>query len=324
MPKLRQNIVTGEWVVIAPERAKRPEDFVMAAAPKRPLEANCPFCLSSPDSSYQFSVKDAETENTYTIPNKFPAFSKTDGIILEGGELYSSSKSIGGHEVIIIKDHQKDVYEGGWELMAELFGVYQNRFLHYQKDPTIEYAMPIHNHGPEAAASIEHPHSQFFASSILPNLAEKEIKGAKSFFEDKGKCVFCAMIEQEKTEQVRIVAENDDFIAFTFFASRFPFEMWVLPKVHSANFEQINGSLLENLAKIVYDCIAKLNRAIKHPPFNWWIHTGPTKKDHLDDFYHWHLEIAPRVSKFGGYEMGSGMVIDVVSPELAADFLRKE
>ena len=121
MPKLRQNIVTGEWVVIAPERAKRPEDFVMAAAPKRHLDGKCPFCLQNPHSSYQFSIKEAETKNIYSIPNKYPAFVKDAEIISEGGELYFSTKSLGGHEVIIIKDHEKEIYEGGPELLEELF-----------------------------------------------------------------------------------------------------------------------------------------------------------------------------------------------------------
>lgn len=323
LAKLRQNIVTQKWVVIAPERAKRPEDFVMAAAPKRHFNGDCPFCLENPQSTYRFSIKEAETKNIYTIPNKFPAFSESDEVIEEAGDLYTSTKSLGGHEVIIIKDHQKEVYEGGWELLAELFGVYQNRYLHFQKDPVVEYAMPIHNLGPEAAATIEHPHSQFFASSIIPNLVEEELAGSRKFFQTQKKCVFCAMIEEEKKLNLRVVAENEDFLGFTFFAARFPFEMWILPKKHLSFFEEISYGELENLGRIVYDCLSKLNASLKFPPFNWWIHTCPTKKDHLGDFYHWHMEIAPRVSKFGGYEMGSGIVIDVVSPELAAQFLKK-
>lgn len=324
MAKLRQNIVTGKWVVIAPERAKRPEDFVMAAAPKRHLDGKCPFCLTNSESSYKFSIKNAETDNIYVIPNKYPAFNNTEEeVINESDGLYFSTKSVGGHEVIILKDHQREIYEGGPEFLSELFGVYQNRLNFWKNDPVIEYAMPIHNLGPEAAASIEHPHSQFFASSIIPNLIEEELAGSKKFFLDKGKCVFCAMISEEKENSVRVVAENDDFIAFTFFAARFPFEIWVLPKKHTAFFESTSRGELENMGKVVYDCLSKLNASLQFPPLNWWIHTSPTKKDHLGDFYHWHMEIAPRISKFGGYEMGSGIVIDVVSPELAAQFLKK-
>ena len=323
MPKLRQNIVTGKWVVIAPERAKRPEDFVMAAAPKRHIDEKCPFCLTNPESAYKFSIKEVETEHIYTIPNKYPAFVQDQEVIEPAGDLYFSTKSIGGHEVIIVKDHQTEIYEGGWELLNELFGVYQERYRFYQKDPTIEYAMPIHNLGPEAAASIEHPHSQFFASSIIPNQIEDELKGAKHFYTDKGECVFCAMIREEKKLEVRVVAENNDFIGFTFFAARFPFEIWVLPKKHKTSFATISAGERENMAKIVYELITSLNKTLRFPPFNWWIHTSPTKEDHIGEYFHWHMEIAPRVSKFGGYEMGSGIVIDVVSPELAAQFLKK-
>ena len=183
--------------------------------------------------------------------------------------------------------------------------------------------MPIHNLGPEAAASIEHPHSQLFVSSIIPNYIEKELAGSLKFYEEKKKCVFCAILEEEKRQNVRIVAENNDFIVFTFFAARFPFEMWVLPKRHSGHFEEISPSQLQNLGQIIYEVLGKLNQALRFPPFNWWLHTGPSHKNHIGEYYHWHLEIAPRVSKIGGYELGSGVVIDVVSPELAAGFLKK-
>ncbi|MBM2820351.1 MAG: galactose-1-phosphate uridyl transferase, Gal-1-P uridylyltransferase [Candidatus Berkelbacteria bacterium] len=143
MPKLRQNIVTGKWVVIAPERAKRPEDFVMASAPKRHIDAKCPFCFTGSESAYKFSIKDAETENVYVIPNKYPAFTQDEEIIEEGGDFYFSTKAVGGHEVIVLKKHETEIYEGGWELINELLGVYQNRYLYYQKDPCIEYSMPI-------------------------------------------------------------------------------------------------------------------------------------------------------------------------------------
>ena len=324
MAKLRQNIVTGKWVVIAPERAKRPEDFVMAAAPKRHLDTQCPFCLTNPESAYKFSIKEAETKRIYTIPNKYPAFQDDKDVITESGELYFSTKSLGGHEVIIVKDHGTEIYEGGWELLDELLSVYQNRYQYFQKNPIVEYAMPIHNLGPEAAASIEHPHSQFFASSIIPNLVEEELTGAKKYFDEKQECVFCAMIDEEKKQQVRVVAENNDFIVFTFFAARFPFEMWLLPKKHGPSLVDISKGERENMAKILYQAISLLNQTLKFPPFNWWLHTVPTKRDHTGGYFHWHMEIAPRVSKFGGYEMGSGIVIDVVSPELAAEFLKKE
>lgn len=323
MPKLRQNIVTGDWVVISPERSKRPEDYVMAAAPKHDIPADCPFCIKNKNSAYQFSIKDAETENVYTIPNKYPAYVKTDSVISEGDEFYQDTKSIGGHEVIVIKEHEQELYEDGQAIINELIGVYKQRYLFYDQDPVIEYTMLIHNHGPEAAASIEHPHSQLFASAIMPSYIEKELAASQKYFAENKKCVFCEMLRIEKENGQRIIFENDAFMVFTFFAARFPFEMWLVPKKHEAQFEKIDEATQKLMAEALHEAITKLNKALNFPPFNYWIHTLPHHKQEANDYYHWHVEIAPRVSKFGGYEMGSGVVIDVVAPETAAEFLKK-
>lgn len=322
MPKLRQNIVTGEWVVISPERSKRPEDYVTAAAPKHDIPKDCPFCIAN-NIAYPTSIKEAETENVYVIQNKYPAFVKEDSIIEEGDGFYEDCKSIGGHEVIIIKKHDQEVYEDGQAIVNELIGVYKARYLKYDQDPVVDYTMIIHNHGPEAAASIEHPHSQLFASAIMPSYIEKELAGAKKYFTNNQKCVFCDMVKIERENAQRIIFENDHFVVFTFFASRFPFEMWILPKKHLPHFEKISDAEQSALAEALHQAIKKLNKALNFPPFNYWIHTTPHHSEEASEYYHWHVEIAPRVSKFGGYEMGSGVVIDVVSPEVAAEFLKK-
>lgn len=322
MPKLRQNVITGDWVVISPERSKRPEDYVTAAAPKHDIPKDCPFCVDHND-AYKFSIKEAETENIYVIQNKYPAFIKEDSILAEGDGFYQDCKSIGGHEVIVVKKHDQEIYEDGEAVIDELLGVYKNRYLNYDQDPVNEYTMIIHNHGPEAGASIEHPHSQLFASAILPNYVVCELAGSQKYFDDKKTCVFCDMIKVEKENAQRIVYENDGFVVFTFFASRFPFEMWVVPKVHLSNFEKIDEAAQKLLANAMHEAIGKLNKALNFPPFNYWLHTLPHHSENFHDSYHWHIEIAPRVSKFGGYELGSGTIIDVVAPETAAEFLKK-
>ncbi|MEI6039833.1 MAG: galactose-1-phosphate uridylyltransferase [Candidatus Berkelbacteria bacterium] len=322
MPKLRQNIITGDWVVISPERSKRPEDYVTAASPKRGLPSECPFCVENKQ-AYETSIKDAETENTYTITNKYPAFVKEDSVISEGDGFYQDTKSIGAHEVIIIKGHDQEIYGDGVAIMDELLGVYKQRYLHYDEDPVNEYTMIIHNNGPEAGASIDHPHSQLFTSAIMPSYVQKELDGAKTYFDLNQKCVFCEMVKMEKENGHRVVYENDEFLVFTFFASRFPFEMWVLPKKHASNFEKISAETQKQLAQALHEAIGKLNKALNFPPFNYWLHTLPHHSENNHESYHWHIEIAPRVSKFGGYELGSGVVIDVVAPEAAAGFLKK-
>jgi UDPglucose--hexose-1-phosphate uridylyltransferase len=323
MPKLRQNIVTGEWVVISPERSKRPEDYVTATAPKHSVPTDCPFCIKN-NIGYATSIKEVETDNIYVIPNKYPAYASDDAIICEGDGFYEDTKSVGAHEVIIIKEHDQEIYEDGETIIKELIGVYKARYNHYDQNPVNEYTMIIHNHGAEAGASIEHPHSQLFSSAIMPSYIQKELDGSKNYFDENKKCVYCEMVRVEKENNHRIIYENAGFIVFTFFASRFPFEMWVVPKKHSANFEKITDELQGQLASALHEAVKKLNKALNYPPFNYWIHTSPHHLEDAADFYHWHVEIAPRVSKFGGYELGSGVVIDVVSPEVAAEFLRKD
>jgi UDPglucose--hexose-1-phosphate uridylyltransferase len=333
MPRLRQNIITGEWVVIAPGRAKRPEDFIIEKPRRSERKGPCPFCKGG--DGYVTALPEDKTENVYTTPNKFPAFvvSPKDAPRLfdQDPGIYTSLPALGGHEVIVISDHMRDVSHLTNKEIRDLIWLYKQRYLHYEKDKNVNYTMIIHNHGPEAGASIHHPHSQLFASGVIPNYIVREIQGAENYYQKKKICVFCDIIEQERKHKVRIIADNQDFLAFTFFAARFPFEAWILPKKHQAYFENISEEEMHSLAKILKDILIKLDIKLNDPPLNYFIHTSPHKScedpvfDHIkgEKFYHWHIEVAPRVSKFGGFELGSGMIIDVVSPEKAAEFLKK-
>lgn len=332
MPRLRQNIVTGDWVVIAPGRAKRPEDFVMEKPRRAEMKGPCPFCKGG--EAYSKAIKEHQTVNVYATANKFPAFvenvQEAPPITTDLG-IYKSLPSLGGHEVIVIADHLHDISHLKPEEVTDLLWVYQQRYLFYEKKAHSAYTMIIHNHGPDAAASITHPHSQLFSSCIIPNYIKSELAGAKKYHQAKSECVFCAIIAQEKKSKERIVFENDHFIAFTFFAARFPFEMWLLPKKHNPNFEDMGKEELRSLAQIMKDVLMRYDIKLNDPSLNFFIHTSPHKRTNSADYnseegakyYHWHIEFAPRLSKFGGYELGSGMIIDVVSPEHAAEFLRK-
>ncbi|MCX6811536.1 MAG: galactose-1-phosphate uridylyltransferase [Candidatus Berkelbacteria bacterium] len=324
MPKLRQNIITGDWVVISPERAKRPEDFVVdKREAKTQVKENCPFCPPK-GAAYKTKIPGCETEHIYIIPNKFPAFVDQDEVIEEGGDFYSSYKSLGAHEVISFKDHDVELPDLDNSILVELFNAYRERMIFHQRNPIIEYIMAIHNFGAEAGASVDHPHSQLFASSIIPNYVARELMGSKKFYSENKECVFCRLIKEEKDAGVRVISENSSFIAFAFFAARFPFEVWILPKKHTARYEKITSQELKELVEVFSVIMKKLAHRLNEPPYNYYIHTAPTKLGHPSIYYHWHLEICPRLSKFGGYELGSGVIIDIISPESAAEFLRKE
>ncbi len=327
MPELRQNIVTGDWVVIAPERAKRPNDFVFPETVKVTKKEDCPFCIGSPGYKANEKVRKAKTENFYVIENKYPAFvedktkAETRSFYPEKG-FYRARPAVGDHEVIIYNDHDKSLIAMPKNHLAEMFEVLQDRYIALKKEKGVVSIIPMYNHGAVAGASIEHPHAQIFGTNIVANMVGREMDGAERYFGINGVCVYCDMVKHELKEKVRIVFENDTFVAFTFFASRFPMETWVLPKKHESQFEEVSKNKLADLADVVNEVIISLDKNIPNLPLNFWIHSLPTTFDDSAS-YHWHLEIVPRVANYGGYELGSDVIIDVMSPEKAAEYLRK-
>jgi UDPglucose--hexose-1-phosphate uridylyltransferase len=324
MPQLRQNIVTGEWVVIAPERSKRPHDFIAEKPAKKGTE-NCPFCPEGP--SLKTRYKQYDTAHTHLIPNKFPAFINEGDHEVRSyypeSNFYRAKPAIGNHDVQVFTAHEPDLPNMPVAALSDALVSMQKRYTEYRSQDHIEYVLAIYNHGPSAGASLEHPHAQIFASSIVPNYITKELHGSERYLGVKGCCVFCDMIQHEQEEKIRVLAENDHAIMFTFYASRLPFEIWILPKQHQSQFENENNVTIEEVAKLLQKGLQMLNKTLKDPDLNFYIHSLPTNLEGAD-YYHWHIEIAPRLSIWAGYELGSGMIIDVVSPEKAAEFLLED
>ena len=326
MPELRQNIITGEWVVIAPERAKRPQDFVIPPSLKVTDKSKCPFCNGSDGYKHNDKIKKAETDNFYVIENKFPAFiekeskHQTRSFYPEDG-FYRARPAVGDHEVIIAKDHDKNLLSFNDGNMAEMLEVIQDRYIDMKREEGVVSVMPIYNQGAEAAASIEHPHAQIFASGIVANNVGREMDGAERYYGINGVCVFCDMIKHEIKEKSRIVVENEHFLAVTFFAARFPMETWILPKNHESGFENEPKSHIKSLGDVLHSVLQKMEKNVKNIPLNFYIHSLPNTFENSAS-YHWHLEITPRLANYGGYELGSGVIIDIMSPEEAAEYLR--
>ncbi|HOX40957.1 MAG TPA: galactose-1-phosphate uridylyltransferase [bacterium] len=327
MPQLRQNIVNGEWVVIAPERAKRPQDFIIPKGVKVSHKDNCPFCIGSDGYKKNEKVRKAASDHVYVVENRFPAFVEGEVTVSnrssypENG-FYRVRASIGDHEVVILNEHDESIFTAPKPLLAELFEVTRDRYIAMKKDRRIVSIMPIYNHGAESGASIDHPHAQIFSSGIVTNSVEKELEGSERYFGINGVCVFCDMIKHELAEKVRIVFQNEHFIALAFFAGRFPFETWVLPKRHESQFELTGKLSMKEFADILSETLKLLGKTLDNPPLNFYLHTLPTIYSDSSS-YHWHLEITPRVTNFGGYELGSGVIINVMPPEEAAHYLRE-
>ncbi len=326
MPELRQNIITGDWVVVAPERAKRPKDFVIPKSVKVSNKDNCPFCVDSVGYKQNKAHMKYETENVYVVENRFPAFVEDESkksirsFYPEEG-FYRARASVGDHEVIIIKDHTTPLLKFSKSLMDEVLEVIRERYLWMKEHEKVASIVPIYNHGAEAGASIDHPHAQIFASGIVTNEVGRELEGADRYYGINGACVYCDIIHHEIKEKIRVVYENEHFIAFNFYAPRFPFETWVMPKKHESQFENTSKTYMKDCADALTTVFQMIDKTLENPPLNFYIHTLPTIHENSDS-YHWHIEIVPRVSRYGGFELSSDIVINTMPPEEAAEYLK--
>ncbi|WP_406693433.1 galactose-1-phosphate uridylyltransferase [Singulisphaera sp. Ch08] len=330
MPELRKDPIVGRWVIIAHERAKRPHDF-SGEAQLQPEGSFCPFCEGNEDKTPPEIVAYRERGTRpngpgwriRVVPNKFPAL-KIEGNLNKRGEgIYDKMAGVGAHEVIIESPrHHVSLPELPEENVREILWVYRDRLVDLKKDSRLVHGMLFKNVGSAAGASLEHTHSQLIVTPIVPISVWEEMTGSLEFFNYRGRCIYCDMVQQELSTEKRIVLDTSHFTAFCPYASRFPFETWIVPKTHSSHFENIPKQGVDDLATVLKQVLGKLELALDNPAYNYIIHTSPFDHQELPH-YHWHIEIIPRLSKVAGFEWGSGFYINPVPPEDAAAFLRE-
>jgi UDPglucose--hexose-1-phosphate uridylyltransferase len=237
--------------------------------------------------------------------------------------MYDKMNGVGAHEVVIeSNEHGKDFPDLLDKHAEDVVWAFRDRIMDLKKDPRFEYILVFKNKGAAAGASLTHPHSQLIATPVVPKHVRESVNGAKNYYEYKERCVFCDMIKQEATTGTRIVAENDDFVAFVPFAARFPFEVWILPKVHDSDFEDVQKHEVVNLTRLLQNVLRRMKNVLDNPPYNFIILNSPLRESKLAH-YHWYLEIMPKLTKVAGFEWGSGFYINPTPPEEAAKFLRE-
>jgi UDPglucose--hexose-1-phosphate uridylyltransferase len=329
MPELRRDPIIGRWVIISTERAKRPTDYKCDDDQTSPK--SCPFCQGNermtPSEILAYGepgrARDASGWWVRVIPNKFPALAIEGTLNRQGEGIYDKMNGLGAHEVIIESpDHRTTIPDMTNKQVEDIIWAYRDRIMDLKKDVRLEYILIFKNHGSSAGATLSHPHSQLIATPIVPKRVREEVNGAKNYFEYRERCAFCDIIKQELTTGSRVVAENDGFIALCPFASRFPFEVWILPKEHDSDFEDIQKYDAVNLAAMMKSILGKMNRVLDNPHYNFLLHNAPLKESHLPH-YHWHIEIMPKLTKVAGFEWGTGFYINPTPPEEAAKFLRE-
>ena len=236
--------------------------------------------------------------------------------------MFDRMNGIGAHEVIIeTPDHAKTLASMTAEEIERVFSAFRARVLDLRQDRRFRFILLFKNHGGPAGATLEHSHSQLIALPIVPDFVRKEIDGARAHFAAKERCVFCDILHQEIAARQRVILENADFVALAPYAPRFPFETWLVPRRHGPRFEEAPPNEYAELARLLRALLVRVNRALETPSYNLVVHSAPFTEE-VGEFYHWHVEVMPRLTKVAGFEWGTGFYINPTSPEEAARVLR--
>ena len=339
MPELRKDPIVGRWVIISTERGRRPDQF--ASAQEKIPERPCPFCQGHEDKTPPeiYALRNPGSKpnspgwNVRVVPSIAPVLGIEGKIERRGKGLYDVMNGIGAHEVIVeTPEHIASFADLSEEQIGSSISTYIDRINDLQKDPRFKYVLLFKNHGLIAGTTkdvIRHTRSQLIATPVNPKRVKDELLGCKRYFDYKERCIFCDLIKQELDTAKRIVVDMPNFVAFTPFASRFPFEIWILPKEHSCDFANLTKPSRLDLAKILKLTLQKLGKALNDPPYSYILHSAPFRVAKagywrtIEQDFHWHIEIMPRLTRVAGFEWGTGFYINPTPPEEAANYLRE-
>ncbi|MEK7641048.1 MAG: DUF4921 family protein [Patescibacteria group bacterium] len=322
--ELRQDIVSGDWIVVAPGRSKRPHP---KSVPKRKHipKSRCPF--EDPQKSGNkppiLIYPDQKKWELQIIENKYPAVMhyKICGKPMFKGP-YPTMLAAGHHDVLITRDHDKNFAHLSFKQANQVFQSLRDRYLMLLNDPCLNYIFMMHNWGPTAGASIYHPHYQMISLPVVPPDVQHSLTGSSRYFHQHKKCVHCIMLDYELKEGKRIVFENAGAIAVAPFVSRSPFEVRVFPKKHSSYFENTLDQDMEYVVEALQQVLKRFEKKLHDPDYNFFIHTAPLRDKKKFGHYHWHIEAFPRVSIRAAFEAGTGVDINDIDPDFAAKLLR--
>jgi UDPglucose--hexose-1-phosphate uridylyltransferase len=332
MSEIRQDQATKRWVIMASERAKRPSDLRSPQdTPPKTEEhaATCPFCpgnehMTPPEvlAYRDGGAPDSSEWQVRVVPNRFAALRPEGEVAVRDPYWFTNVAGVGAHEVIIESPlHNASPATMDIEQISRVLGAAGERFNVLQQDHRLDYIAFFRNNGLAAGSSLTHPHTQIIATPIVPTNIRLEIEEARRHYDDRMHCVYCETIDKERDAGARTVFETDAFFVFEPFASRWPFETWVIPKQHASVLLPGGAEQTRPLAHALQATLGALYRALGDPAYNLVLHEAPLR-DTCDDYWHWHIEILPRLSTAAGFELGTGIWINTMLPEDAAGYLR--
>lgn len=320
MAELRKDPITGECVIVAPDRAARPFDHEENGAGTPPEV--CPFCkgneaetpsavltIPSPESPDDWAVR--------IIPNRYPAVGPP-AVVTATSEVFEKTPATGYHEVIVESpSHEQALRDLPADQIVRVLRAWRDRLAVVSADTHIAHTMIFKNEGAAAGASLEHVHSQLLATSFIPPRIEAELAAGQKHFEETGRSLWAETLKRELADGSRIVTTTDQYILHCPFASRFSGQMCLSPRASVSGFESTSDAELKPLAELLKNALQSLHNVFPDAPFNLELHTAPPR-DARSSTCHWHLTITPRLTGIAGFEISSGTWINVVSPEDAA------
>jgi UDPglucose--hexose-1-phosphate uridylyltransferase len=329
--EIRQNKATKQWVIFAPARGKRPKDFQQSERKRSELpdfDAACPFC---PGNEHMLSAIISESGRsepdrwqTRVVPNKFPALRPNLQTDRYTKDIYLAMPGYGRHEVIIETPyHNRPVARLSIEEIDAVIETYHRRYVEVMAEQDNLLTVVFRNHGARAGTSLIHPHSQLVVTGIVPRHIRWREEEALRYFDEWGTCVYCDILAFEQQDRRRVIFENESFLAFVPFAAEVPFEIWLMPKLHRADFGSISDEEKADLAVILRQSLVPLYEGLNDPDYNYVINTSARYRADEPQL-HWFLQIRPRLTTPAGFEIGSGIRINPSLPEADADYLKEQ
>jgi UDPglucose--hexose-1-phosphate uridylyltransferase len=327
MPEIRSNPVTGDWVIIATDRARRPEEFTQKKQ-KTALPAfapGCPFCPGNEDKTPAEQFRVSAPGGGWlvrSVPNLYSAFTPEGEVERHANAFRTFLSGVGLHEVIVeTPAHNLTTALLPVTHVEQILSAYRHRLRAFYDDPRIEHVIVFKNHGEAAGTSLTHPHSQIVGMPVLPGQLRARLEEAVRHWGDRGECLYCRSLHEELQDGMRIVAENASFAAFVPYAALSPFHIWVFPKRHCAYFGDVSDTEIADLAAVLREVLARLCVGLDDPDYNYVIRSLSPQESAVK-YFHWYLSLIPRVTKAAGFELGTGMFINTSLPEASAEFLR--
>ncbi|MEK7546684.1 MAG: DUF4921 family protein [Patescibacteria group bacterium] len=337
MSELRQDLVSGDWIILATERAERPHELLPKKKVRKPTPiSKCPFEDIKKSGNWPpvavfpaFAKASAGEPNEKKwriaiIPNKYPALRHGNicATSFKTGP-YERLSGIGRHELAVTRDHKKNIAHLSEKEAVKLFRILQERYRELKKDKCLVYTSTFFNWGESAGASLYHPHLQMITLPIIPPHISHSLSGSHDYFKKHRRCVHCEMLDFEKKDRKRIIAENSAALAVAPFVSRDPFQIKIFPKVHQPYFEKTAPAAMKGVVSVLRTVLKKIEKNLGDPDLNFFIHTSPLKNQLRHRHYHWHIEILPKISTEAGFELGTGVEINVIDSDIAAEIVKR-